>query len=359
MQSLRPSSAQRWVPCPASPSISEPYYEFEEESEAAREGTAAHEIFECLYRGGTPAAGAAASNGVLVDAEMIECGQLYAEYLPTGARLEQKTDLSEISPGMKGTPDAVFVDEDENTVHIYDYKYGHKPVKARENWQMLSYCAGYMNERPAQFKLHVIQPRCYVEEPIKTWTVSWSDYVGSYLPRLQASAKEALSDSPRAKPGDYCSHCPGRRACQALREAAMTAADMSEQSYARELDATSLGYEMRTLEAAKERLEARLSGLEEQALALLSEGKPVYGYTKQPRYGRAAWTIDPESLFAAADLAGVDLRKPPQPITPNQAIKAGLDENTVKAFTTKPMIGDKLRPVDQEELGSVFGGREE
>lgn len=350
---ISPSTAHLWVMCSAAAGMRVKYPREYFDGESAEEGTAAHEVLAAEVNGSPFKPGTETAKGHMVDQDMIDHARDCAEIVPrTGSVLvERKVNLSAIYPALEGTPDIAWYDEDDGTVTIVDYKYGHAPVEAEENWQLLCYCAGFLEHVPSAFNLIVYQPRSYREEPCKTWSVTYDQYVGHYLPLLQAAAREAEDGPAQARTGGQCGTCSGARACQALRDAALTAVDISRSGYERELEPEAAASELTLLRAAQSRLDARLKALEEQAVDLIRNGTPVPGYAVEPRYGRRSWRIPPESLFAAGDAFGIDLRKPPQAITPAQAIKAGLDKNAVMANSYSPLIGVKLEPVN---LKGVF-----
>lgn len=353
MRGLSPSNADRWVSCSASAQFSEPYHHLEDRSEAALEGEAAHEVAERMWKGQEVRPDTEASNGVLITQDMIEYARMFVDMLPPGAQVERKQTLPELDD-MSGRIDAYFVDTENDCVEIYDYKYGHSPVNAYENWQLLCYASAFLDDAMGTFRLVVVQPRCYAEETSREWRLSYEEYTQIYLPRLKEALRNAKAGDPIAVPGPHCKYCPARRACQALRESALSAVDMVEGSYIRDLSPAALGYELRQLTDAQERLKARLQALEEQAIASIDDGHPVPGFTKEPRYGRSSWSIDHEALFSVGDALGIDLRKPSQPVTPNQAVKAGFDKKTVERYTRKPLLSAKLKPVDEIHIRSIF-----
>ena len=83
---LAPSSAGIWGPggCPASPTVEAQYPE-QEDSEKAREGTAAHWVASERLGGRSVAVGELAPNGVVVDQDMIDGTDAYVADIDIGS----------------------------------------------------------------------------------------------------------------------------------------------------------------------------------------------------------------------------------------------------------------------------------
>lgn len=76
----------------------------------------------------------------------------------------------------------------------------------------------------------------------------------------------------------------------------------------------------------------------------------LQGWMLEQGFGREAWTVTPEEVFALGDMMGVDLRKKPEAITPAQARKLGLDEDVSKAYSKRPPGEVKLVPATIDKL---------
>ncbi len=216
-------------------------------------------------------------------------------------------------------------------LHIWDYKYGHGFVDAFENWQIIDYAAGILeNSAPAGLltsatvvHIHVIQPRNYDKSgPIRSWTVT-VDQLRSYFDRIIAACKEAVSDSPRLMPGAHCRYCTARVACEALHKNVMWDTAIIYGVRPMEMTPHDVGLDLALLKRIKERVDALFDARSEQANRMLRLGQAVPHWMIEQGTGREQWTISPAEVFAAGDLLGVDLRQKPKPITPTQARKAG------------------------------------
>lgn len=351
---LFPSNSNRWMHCAASIALSKPYKELYDRGEAAEEGVAAHEVIQKLASGEEAMEGQLASNNVLITKEMIEGAEIYFEEVGRGATFETKVSCDLVSKGMVAKPDAYRVDRDSATVFLWDYKFGHRPVDAFENEQMLVEAAAFLQHEPIKFVFTIVQPRNYRSSKVSRWELSSEEYINEYLPKIRLAAQNALEAEPTATTGKQCAYCPARHACTALQEVAYIGVDLSMQGSTFELSGDALGRELTTLLDAQERISARLTGLEAQALSEIEKGKAVRGFEVSGSYGNKTWTADDVTVFAIGDLAGVDLRKPSKPITPSQAIKAGVDKKTVEAMSDAPFRGYKLNRLNIKKLKGKF-----
>ena len=165
---LPPSSAARVIQCPASLFMCSQFPETDDNPKAL-EGTQAHEVNVAMWTG-QPIPSFATE-------EMLEGAEMWCETL--GARTdvyyEQVVDCSQIHPDNWGTPDAWAYDEMTATLHVWDYKFGHRHVKAFENWQLINYAAGIWTSggyNVSNFELTIVQPRSYhADGPVRSWSV--------------------------------------------------------------------------------------------------------------------------------------------------------------------------------------------
>jgi hypothetical protein len=74
---------------------------------------------------------------------------------------------------------------------------------------------------------------------------------------------------------------------------------------------------------------------------------------------RERWAKPPAEVFALGDMMGVELRKPSEAITPNQARDLGLDAAVIAAYAERPTGAAKLTPRDASTAARVFGGKED
>lgn len=377
---LAPSSAERWVECPGSVVMQERYPQ-NEESEEAKEGTASHwvasETLEAYKKAGTlfppllEFIDTPAPNGVIITEEMAEGAEVYVEDIISTLRMcggdisklhiEERTAIDKVHAESWGTPDAWFFDDKKGILYLWDYKYGHRVIQAYENWQLVEYVLGLVSglfpdipEPEIQLDMRVVQPRTYNHEgPVRSWR-TFPDMLRAHVNRLQAAAIEALSDSPRTVSGDWCRDCTARHVCQTYQEAAMIAVDVIGDLSADELPPEALGLEIRTLKRAHDAVKYRLEALQVQAIETIKSGKAVPWWGVEQGTGQQKWKKPAAEVFALGDLMGVEVRKKAEPITPKQAIKAGLDASLVESYSTVPLTGLKLVFDDGSKAKRVF-----
>ena len=381
---LPPSAAARWGgQCAASAALEARYADFGADTHAsAREwGDAAHWLAAgCLRADGIPSRGAigetATPNGVVIDDEMVEAVDLYvsdvlAKLAEVGVSLadchiESRLDPTGIiHPDNWGTADLwVFVwrGPTAGLLLLWDFKGGHRFVDAYLNWQLINYAAlilgrkefAHLDHRQVQVVMTVVQPRNYAPVgPVRRWATTAVDLAG-YWQDLRDAAAEARGPSPRTQVGPECADCKGRHICPALARAADSAADVAGDAAPVELPPDALGIELRILRRAKDLLDARVDGLETQALALIKAGKSIPFFKAEASQGREWWSGDTAEVIALGAALGLSIAKPPTPITPGQARKAGMDAAIVAAYSARTPGAVKIVPADSAVAAKVF-----
>lgn len=315
---LSPSSADRWIQCPASVRMSEEMPK-QQESVYAQEGTAAHALAELMARdqllGASPESTQKAYEAWRkkfdvaddAEAEMAEHAQGYVDYLRVrlaenpGAQLLLEQRLPTGVPDSWGTSDAIIVSH--LVVESVDFKYGlGVQVEAAGNPQLRLYGVGALEAygdllgEVETVRLTVYQPRLnhVVSEEIPAVELrAWRD---SLLP----IAEQALGpDAPFGPSEDACRWCPASGSCLAQMEWA-TARDfgvkpdvMSDDELAEALDQIPF-------------IKQWVSAVEEYSLnRAYSEGRPIPGYKVVMSGGKRSIT-DHEAALDALTSVGYD-----------------------------------------------------
>lgn len=303
-----PSSAHRWLECPASAVLAAD--EPNRRSEAADEGTRVHKLVERAMRGeGMPAAddpGLYAVNLSLDYVRQLGPGSLFAEH-----RVTYNDDVW-------GTCDLAHVTPDETIVTLVDYKNGAYDVPVKNNKQMLSYGACKRRTYPmAQwYRFVIIQPNSKSAgdvEPVKQDVVSAAE-VEAHAERIEDAVHRAKAgEAPR--PGAHCRWCPAFGKCPAtqsllgfITEAVKFPADQVP-------DATMV----RLLQVLKGFEDYRKLVDAELTKRMLA-GRQVPGATLDTTVTRRAWkddTLAAQALYQHYGAAGI------RPVSPADADKLG------------------------------------
>lgn len=377
---LPPSGADRWGNCPAS-AVLEPRYPVDESTPEQMEGNAAHEVAATLLRqlkeygehGASFFPGEIASNGIVLTDEIIDAAELFVDTIveEVGSdaldklHIEERIDIFKIHPDNWGTSDVWWEVINPGVgayIHVWDFKFGHRFVEAYQKLQLVDYGWGVVS-RPEyegvttdniEFNFGIVQPRNFHPVgPVRRWKATGEEVFQLAL-KLQKSAHSARGNDPTAHVGPWCQDCQARRGCPALQQAAYGAMDIAGSSSNIDLSPSDLGIELRFIHRAKALLDARATGLEEQATALIKGGKQVPGYELERTNAREQWTVTPSEVYALGSILGVDLRQD-RAITPRQAIKAGLSEDLVKGFSVTPPGSLKLKKETTTLARKVFG----
>lgn len=228
---LSPSSAKRWLNCPPSARLCETFPD--KESDAAKEGTLAHDIAELKLRklftepGMTEQVYKRQMNKFkkheLYNPEMERYTDEYVEYVqkiaygysvvPT-VTFEKQVDYSHIVPEGSGYTDCIILCG--NDLHVIDFKYGKgilvsaKEEKAGQelaegNPQMALYAIGAIRAYGMFYLIenvhfHIVQPRL---KNFSTWDTTakeleaWGEYV-------KGVAEQAYKGEGKFKQGPWC-----------------------------------------------------------------------------------------------------------------------------------------------------------
>lgn len=205
-----PSSAARWLACPASAVLSANMPE--RSSEAADEGTRVHALIE-----------QAVVNKSLAhvppdDEWVVELVLNFVGKLGDGELFaEQKVH---VGAGVWGTVDILHVSPCKTVATIADYKNGGWDVDAVGNKQLLTYGVGVLNEYPSLewFRFAIIQPNSKTHgevEPVKQWMAPVKIVVEHAEAIERAISRGEAGEPPN--PGKHCRWCPAFGECEATK----------------------------------------------------------------------------------------------------------------------------------------------
>lgn len=364
---VSPSALATTVQCPGSLSMQLAFPETEDTPEAA-EGTASHWAASEMLSGRLVDIGQTAPNGVVLSQEMVEGADLYYDHVvatlkplgltPSDGAVEVPVACKWIHAECWGTPD--FRIWHGRHLYLWDYKFGHRTVPVVSNWQLMAYAVGCveqagLHDLNATIHMFIVQPRSYgAGGPVREWIVPAADLRGM-VNQAVAAVTEALSSAPRTRVGPECRDCRARHACPALLDAAAGACDVAAEAQPMELPPAALGVELRYLYRARELLNARISGLEETAAALIRRGQQVPHWGLEQSAGRTSWSIPAASVVEMGRMLGIDLAKPLDAITPTQARERGVPAEVIAQASTTTRGSMKLVPDDGSKARAIFG----
>lgn len=236
---LGPSNAYQWAACPPSARLSEGLPDTG--SEAAKEGTLAHELAELKLRNyfhsvnfGKRKLAAAVKKlkeNPLWDDEMMGYTDDYMDYVKAAAlsfpaeptvAIEKKVDISEYVPECFGTADCLLIGG--GVIHVIDFKYGKSPsgrVEAENNLQMQLYALGAWTASRMLYKvdrvrMSIVQPR--LPDGITEWEIPLEKLLetGEWIrERAQLAWKGEGEYHPDEK---TCRFCKAKGRCRARAE---------------------------------------------------------------------------------------------------------------------------------------------
>lgn len=319
---LSPSSAHRWMVCPASVGFTK---EMPNTTSAyAEEGTRAHKLCELYVKNRFNQCSSDELTElehlwIEAEDEMQDAAKVYADAIERrcvsdGYTLKTEVSL-DISPitgeaGAHGTADCLIINGD--TMWVVDFKYGRGvPVYAEENPQLTLYAlAAYQALDPLTLfglktiKLLIVQPRI---GNISEWEFDASE-VESRTESIRRLAHKASECADKYTADDFhpdehaCRFCLGKGTCPALREQVKAAVlaefstpieeDTLPTSIPVPTDNEGIGKAMHWLPLIKQWTEA----IEATAYARLSSGHEVPGYKLVAgRLGARKWANQTEA----------------------------------------------------------------
>ncbi|WP_278833501.1 DUF2800 domain-containing protein [Porphyromonas cangingivalis] len=219
---LSPSSSHRWLACTPSARLEDRYENAT--SEAAEEGTTAHEACEHLLRGTMTVEDL--YDDPKYTSDMVSHAEEYAAYIKeiangisTGADIyvESKIDLTAYVPDCFGHADAAVVGN--GILHVIDYKYGKGVrVEAKDNSQMRLYALGVLRwaemiyDDLEAIRMTIYQPRI---SNISTTEVSRDELLRWAEETLKPLAQKAYAGEGDLNEGSHCRFCKHFSLCKA------------------------------------------------------------------------------------------------------------------------------------------------
>jgi hypothetical protein len=362
----------------------------DEDTDASREGTAAHWVCEQVltsFKAGAVGVrlilpfdliGQSAPNGVIITEEIADGAKTYTDEvlgicqqrgLLQHLQIEQRVACPRVHELCWGTPDMSAFDAERWTLYVRDFKYGHGRVNAYENWQLLVYAIGLIDAMGVstiewgniKINLGVIQPRCYDGAgPIDVWEITADDLRG-YANQLHHAAHQALQPTADCATGKQCKHCKAAHRCPALLNASANIIDMMDIAVPTISSDAGLGYELEQLKRAELLLKARREAKELEVEQRIREGKQIPGWALEQAYGQRKWLAPLEEVVTMGQLMGVNLLDEPKLLSPAKADaackKLQVDTTVISSYYGNPPTGMKLVFDDGGKAKQIFSNR--
>lgn len=315
---LSASGAHRWMSCPPSALLEQGFPDTT--SEAAREGTLAHELAEMKVRNYfyTVDFGKRKMNSAikklkeqeLWKEEMLGYTDDYLDYIKQTAlaltskpyvAIEKRVDFSTWVPEGFGTADCLMVSGD--TLIVIDFKYGKGvPVSAEENPQMMLYALGAYDAYRLLYsikkiRLAIVQPR--LPDGVTECELSLEKLLG-FGEHVKNRAELAHKGAGEFTPSESaCRFCRARAQCRARAEENVRLAFMVDKKPPLISNREIGDYLKQGGDVAK-----WLDDLQKYALSECLAGNEVPGWKAVEGRGIRAWT-DMEEAFDKLTESGV------------------------------------------------------
>ena len=329
---LRPSSAARWIACPASARLSEgvPY---EPAGEAAQIGTAIHALSElCWQLDQDPDS---YIGKVVEGVKMTEENAAFAKaHVQTVTNLKQDLGTVKVeqygvayeslAAKVGGTADVVAYNLNQSILEIADLKTGRMWVDA-DSAQMKIYALGVMRKFVKVFdtvRLTIVQPQTgenRTHEMTGDELFQWGEKV--LVPAIKAAVLGSTEPTPSK---DACQYCPAKMICPAQTKA------LAEVPVTLDVKTLTPDQVSDLLDKA-DLIEDFIAALRKQATKTLTEGGVLRGWQMAPKRATRAWAKESEAAQVLRD--------------------AGILENQIyETSIITPAAADKLLGKDRKQV---------
>ena len=314
---LSASGAHRWMNCTPSAILETQFPDTT--SEAAKEGTLAHELAEAKVMhymhidGFTKRKLTIKTNKLKKDPlwqdEMDKYTDEYLDFIKTEAlsykvhpfvKVEEKIDLTAYVPDGFGTVDCIIIAA--GVLQVIDLKYGKGvPVSPERNEQLMLYALGAYAKYGFLFdiksvKLSIVQPRI---DNTSSWVITIESLL-EFGEMVKEKANVAIKGEGTHNPGDWCRFCRARRNCRARADENVKLAFATEKKPPL-ITNEEVGEYLRLGEDVAK----WLSDLKDYALTECLAGKDVPGWKAVEGRSSREWT-DMEEAFNAISEDGID-----------------------------------------------------
>jgi hypothetical protein len=295
------STAARTLACPAWIRLSASIPKNHGSNEAADTGTLLHNCMEEWLKGDMPLtdllAGGREYKGIkltsdLLHDKLVPAVSALTEVLQGAFKGVLTEPLVKISDDTGGSIDVLAKSADGKTVHIIDYKFGHVPVSAEDNAQLLFYAlAADIDPATKSFfgdcdtvAMTIIQPNENGPD-FETWTQPYealTDFEDKLFDAIDLSKQEDCA--PTA--GPHCTYCPAMATCPIKTGEAAVALRITDLDKLGQLSAAM---------AMVESVEKWAKAVKKQAHEQMEQGVKVDGFKLVAKRAMRVWN-EPEVI---------------------------------------------------------------
>lgn len=216
---LPPSSSDKWLVCHGWRQINLTIAH-KPSSEAAKEGTEAHEVLSEVILGKKKLED-------IEDEELFDSVALIHQIITNAKSLgvevhsEIRVDFGKKFGfvDLEGTSDLVLVSEDR--IEVLDFKYGKQLVEVDDNPQLLIYLVGAVEKfgPRSSYRLTIVQPRAdHFKGPVRSFDLT-PDYLAEFERKLETAITKSYKTPKDFVPGAHCrNYCNALAVCPAVRE---------------------------------------------------------------------------------------------------------------------------------------------
>lgn len=299
---LRPSSADRWSVCTASPALEENYPSTA--STYANEGTEAHAILEKAIKSRTR------------PPDDHPTVLAYDHVAPFLHGLCGSVVMSEVRlewEGIKGTADLVVYNQDTGVMEVVDYKHGAGVLVEADSLQLAIYAAGALKilsgilSSPFEvIRTTIVQPRAsHPDGPVRSVDRKLHELIDVLRP-VEVAMKKIEEGGVEFSPGEkQCRFCRAKADCKALADQALekargyfTPENCIEVPSVTECQTLTIDQKLAVFES-RDMIRDWISAIEQDIQSRILSGDKVDGYKVVAGRSNRKWGKDDAEIIGA------------------------------------------------------------